>query len=87
MRYTRLSAASEAYVSAREALRAAEFELMQRREDVAELQRQLPHGPILDDYTLLEVRATWAQAIRRSTSTSSPTCRSTMNRLPARTDT
>jgi predicted dithiol-disulfide oxidoreductase (DUF899 family) len=54
MRYTNLPSESQEYVAAREALRVAEFELMRQREEVAELRRQLPSGPVLDDYTFLE---------------------------------
>jgi predicted dithiol-disulfide oxidoreductase (DUF899 family) len=53
MRYTNL-AESQQYVAAREALRVAELELTRRQEDAAALRRQLPVGPVLDDYTLLE---------------------------------
>ena len=54
MRHTNLSSESEEYVAAREALRVAELDLMRRREAVAELRRQLPQGPVLDEYSLLE---------------------------------
>ena len=38
------------YATSREELRAAELSLMQQREEVAELRRKLPPGPIVDDY-------------------------------------
>jgi predicted dithiol-disulfide oxidoreductase (DUF899 family) len=54
MRYTNLPSESQEYAAAREALRVAEFELMRQLEEVAKLRRQLPSGPVLDDYTFLE---------------------------------
>ena len=54
VRYTNLNSESAEYVAAREALRVAELDLMRRREEVAELRRQLPQGPDLDAYILLE---------------------------------
>jgi predicted dithiol-disulfide oxidoreductase (DUF899 family) len=53
LRYTRLGE-SDDYVAAREALRSAEYELMQRRERVAELRRALPVGPAVEDYVFVE---------------------------------
>jgi predicted dithiol-disulfide oxidoreductase (DUF899 family) len=38
------------YANAREVLRSAELELMQQRETVAQLRRDLPPGPTVDDY-------------------------------------
>lgn len=45
---------SEAYVAARDELRVAELEVTLQRERVAELRRQLPEGPLVEDYDLLE---------------------------------
>lgn len=42
------------YETAREELRAAELALMQQRETVADLRRNLPDGPTVDDYVLQE---------------------------------
>jgi len=52
-RQTRLNE-SEEYVRNREELRLAEIESMKLRERVAELRRQLPQGPIVEDYEFLE---------------------------------
>jgi len=51
---TRLRGESEGYRRAREELRLAEIELMHHRERVAELRRQLPSGPLLEDYVFEE---------------------------------
>lgn len=51
---TRLTDETADYATQREALRLAEIELMRRREQVAELRRQLPPGPIVDDYVFQE---------------------------------
>jgi predicted dithiol-disulfide oxidoreductase (DUF899 family) len=53
-RQTNLPNESGEYLSKREALRRAEIELMQQRERVAELRRQLPEGPPIDDYSFEE---------------------------------
>lgn len=53
MRYTRL-AESETYMQSREELRLAEIELLQNRERVAEMRRNLPEGVAVDDYVFLE---------------------------------
>lgn len=53
-RQTNLPDESAEYLSRREALRLAEIELMDQRERVAALRRQLPAGPIVKDYELLE---------------------------------
>lgn len=42
---------TSAYDQARQELLAAEVDLMLQRERVAELRRQLPPGPLVDDYT------------------------------------
>ena len=42
------------YYGAREELRSAELNLMQQREQVAELRRKLPPGPVVDDYVFQE---------------------------------
>src|SRR6185295_18262804 len=52
-RQTRLTESDE-YVRKREELRLAEIESMKMRERVAELRRQLPQGPIVEDYEFLE---------------------------------
>ena len=57
-RQTNLPNESEEYLSKREALRRAEVELRDQRERVAELRRQLPQGPPVDDYVFEEVPAT-----------------------------
>ncbi|MGP3978013.1 DUF899 family protein [Streptomyces sp. 8N114] len=54
MRQTNLTGESAEYVSAREELRQAEIELMRHRERVADLRRQLPLGPVVDDYVFEE---------------------------------
>ena len=54
MHYTRLPNQSPEYLAQREALRLAEIELMQHTERVAELRRQLPQGPVVQDYVFQE---------------------------------
>src|SRR5206468_7306150 len=54
IRQTRLQKESEAYLAKREELRNAEIESMKMRERVAALRRQLPQGPIVEDYTFIE---------------------------------
>lgn len=54
MRQTRLSDESPEYLAARERLRVAEVELMRHRERVAAQRRDLPAGPVVDDYAFLE---------------------------------
>ncbi|WP_314171768.1 DUF899 family protein [Streptomyces winkii] len=54
MRQTNLTGESAEYVSAREALRHAEIELMRHVERVAERRRRMPPGPIVDDYEFEE---------------------------------
>ena len=53
-RQTNLPNESAAYLSKREALRLAEIDLMNQREKVAALRRQLPPGAILEDYEFVE---------------------------------
>jgi predicted dithiol-disulfide oxidoreductase (DUF899 family) len=53
LRYTRL-AETDTYVQSREQLRLAEIELLQHRERVAEMRRNLPEGAAVDDYVFLE---------------------------------
>src|SRR5690242_13290367 len=53
-RQTNLPNESEEYLSKREELRRAEIELRTQRERVAELRRQLPPGPAVDDYVFEE---------------------------------
>ena len=54
-RQTNLPNESEEYLSKREELRRAEIELRNQRERVAELRRQLPQGPAVEDYVFEEV--------------------------------
>lgn len=54
MRQTNLSGETAEYVRAREELRKAEIELMRHREQVADLRRRLPQGPVIDDYVFEE---------------------------------
>ena len=53
-RQTNLSNESSEYLAGREELRLAEIALMRQREKVAELRRQLPGGPIVQDYVFEE---------------------------------
>jgi predicted dithiol-disulfide oxidoreductase (DUF899 family) len=53
VRYTRLTE-SDTYVRSRDELRLAEIELLQHRERVAEMRRDLPEGAAVDDYVFLE---------------------------------
>ena len=53
-RQTNLPNESAEYLSGREELRIAEIESMRQRERVAELRRQLPEGPIVQDYVFEE---------------------------------
>lgn len=53
-RQTNLHNESSEYLRRREELRLAEIELMNMRETVAKLRRQLPPGATLQDYALLE---------------------------------
>jgi predicted dithiol-disulfide oxidoreductase (DUF899 family) len=54
MQFTRLPDESAPYLEARERLRLAEIELMQQGERVAAMRRDLPVGPVVDDYEFLE---------------------------------
>src|SRR5262252_3158904 len=54
MKQTNLKDESAEYLSKRDDLRQAEIELMQHRERVAALRRQLPPGPIIQDYVFEE---------------------------------
>jgi predicted dithiol-disulfide oxidoreductase (DUF899 family) len=58
MRQTNLPNESSDYLSKREELRLAEVDLMQQRERVAELRRQLPEGATVQDYVFEEGPAT-----------------------------
>ena len=53
-RQTNLPNESSEYLAGREELRLAEIALMRQREKVAELRRQLPGGPIVQDYVFEE---------------------------------
>jgi len=53
-RQTNLPNESGDYLDKREELRLAEIELMRQRERVAELRRDLPPGPALEDYKFIE---------------------------------
>jgi len=57
LRQTNLPNESEEYLAGREELRLAEIDLRNQRERVAELRRQLPQGPAVEDYVLEEVAA------------------------------
>ncbi|MBV9899163.1 MAG: DUF899 family protein [Chloroflexi bacterium] len=54
MLYTRLANESADYVAFRDQLQRAEIELMQHREQVAALRRNLPPGPVVPDYVFQE---------------------------------
>src|SRR5256885_13112293 len=54
MQYTRLPDQSAEHVARREELRQAEVELMRHSERVAELRRNLPPGPVVQDYVFQE---------------------------------
>jgi predicted dithiol-disulfide oxidoreductase (DUF899 family) len=54
MQMTRLRNESSDYVAAREQLRLAEIELMRHREQVAAMRRELPLGPLVEDYVFEE---------------------------------
>jgi predicted dithiol-disulfide oxidoreductase (DUF899 family) len=54
MQYIHLPNQSADYVAAREQLQLAEIELMRQRENVASLRRQLPQGPLVQDYVFQE---------------------------------
>jgi len=60
-RQTNLRNESAAYLSKREELRLAEIELLNQRERVAELRRQLPLGATLQDHEFLEGPASLAE--------------------------
>jgi predicted dithiol-disulfide oxidoreductase (DUF899 family) len=53
-RQTNLSNESKEYLSKREEVRQAEIELMNQRERVAALRRELPRGATIQDYEFLE---------------------------------
>jgi predicted dithiol-disulfide oxidoreductase (DUF899 family) len=57
LRQTNLPNESEEYLLKRDELRRAEIDLTNRRERVAELRRQLPQGPAVEDYVFEEVSA------------------------------
>src|SRR6266404_1964807 len=57
LRQTNLTNESEEYLLKREQLRRAEIDLRKERERVAELRRQLPQGPAVEDYVFEEVSA------------------------------
>src|SRR4051812_8998402 len=56
-RQTNLRNESDEYLSKRDELRLAEIELRNQRERVAELRRQLPQGPTVEDYVFDEIPA------------------------------
>ena len=56
-RQTNLPNESEEYLLKREQLRLAEIELRNQRERVAEMRRNLPQGPVVQDYVFEEVAA------------------------------
>ena len=55
LRQTNLSNESEEYLLKRDELRRAEIDLRKQRERVAELRRQLPQGPAVEEYVFEEV--------------------------------
>ena len=57
LRQTNLPNESEEYLLKRDELRRAEIDLRKERERVAELRRQLPQGPAVEDYVFEEVSA------------------------------
>jgi predicted dithiol-disulfide oxidoreductase (DUF899 family) len=57
LRQTNLPNESEEYLLKRDELRRAEIDLRNQRERVAELRRQLPQGPAVQDYMFEEVSA------------------------------
>jgi predicted dithiol-disulfide oxidoreductase (DUF899 family) len=57
LRQTNLPNESEEYLLKREELRRAEIDLRNQRERVAELRRNLPQGPAVEDYVFEEVSA------------------------------
>ena len=57
LRHSNLSNESAEYLLKREELRRAEIDLRKQRERVAELRRQLPQGPAVEDYVFEEVPA------------------------------
>jgi predicted dithiol-disulfide oxidoreductase (DUF899 family) len=57
LRQTNLPNESEEYLLKRDELRRAEIDLRKQRERVAELRRQLPQGPVVEDYVFEEVSA------------------------------
>ena len=57
LRQTNLPNESEEYLLKRDELRRAEIDLRNQRERVAELRRQLPKGPAVEDYVFQEVSA------------------------------
>jgi len=57
LRQTNLPNESEEYLLKRDGLRRAEIDLRNQRERVAELRRQLPKGPAVEDYVFEEVSA------------------------------
>jgi predicted dithiol-disulfide oxidoreductase (DUF899 family) len=61
MPITRLTNESKEYAADREAVRLAEIELMHSRERVAELRRNLPPGPVVEDYVFQEGPSDLAQ--------------------------
>ena len=62
LRQTNLPDESEEYLVKREELRLAEIDLMKQRERVAEMRRQLPEGPAVEDYVFEEASANLAPA-------------------------
>jgi predicted dithiol-disulfide oxidoreductase (DUF899 family) len=54
MRHTRLADESAEYLARREELSLSEVDLMRQRERVAQARRELPAGPVVQDYVFLE---------------------------------
>jgi predicted dithiol-disulfide oxidoreductase (DUF899 family) len=57
MLYTRLATETEEYRKLRDELRLAEIDLIEQRERVAEMRRQLPPGPVVEDYPFIDCRS------------------------------
>jgi predicted dithiol-disulfide oxidoreductase (DUF899 family) len=72
MLYTRLAGETEEYRKLRDELRLAEIDLIAQRERVAELRRQLPPGPVVEDYEFLDCTGATVEQVRLSELFSAP---------------
>lgn len=66
MLYTRLAGETDEYRKLRDELRLAEIDLIAQRERVAELRRQLPPGPVVEDYPFLDCTGDSVEQVRLS---------------------